>query len=474
MSRDQDTNNVYMVTVVANDGTNTAMMDVAVTVANVDEAGVITLNPDRPGSGSMITATLTDPDGDTSNVVWGWQRSTNRELGWNSIPDATSDTYTLVAADVDHYLRAVATYTDPEGTGKRAEQATTGVVGMRPTFAGETATRTVPENSVMGVAVGAPVTAAAADNYRLGGADAASFAIGGTTGQIMTKAAMDFETKASYTVTVTASDTAGASGEITVTITVENVEEMGEVTFSAHPVVGIEVTARVTDPDVADQDTVMWRWARSMDMMDWMDIAGETMNTYTPTMADDGYYLRVTAMYTDGHGPDKEGMATSAGLVSANNAPVFQDAQGMDITVITRNVAENTAADEDVGAPVTAMDADNDTLTYSLGGTDAESFDIDSATGQITVGQGTTLDADTKATYTVIVTATDSDGLSDAITVTITVTMMTAGLPGDTNNDGMIDKPEVIAAFRAYVEDPSDKAEIIGIFRQYVTDAAGS
>ena len=55
--------------------------------------------------------------------------------------------------------------------------------------------------------------------------------------------------------------------------------------------------------------------------------------------------------------------------------------------------------------------------------------------------------------------------------MTITVT---AGLPGDTNNDGMIDKPEVIAAFRAYVADPSDKAEIIAIFRQYVADAGRS
>ena len=158
--------------------------------------------------------------------------------------------------------------------------------------------------------------------------------------------------------------------------------------------------------------------------------------------------------------------------VSLNTAPVFSDSEGNPITEAVRSVVENTAAGENVGDPVTATDLDSgDTLTYTLGGTDAESFDIDSATGQITVGQGTTLDADTKATYTVIVTATDQAGAIDAITVTITVT---AGLPGDTNNDGMIDKPEVIAAFRAYVADPSDKAAIIAIFRQYVADAGRS
>ena len=45
---------------------------------------------------------------------------------------------------------------------------------------------------------------------------------------------------------------------------------------------------------------------------------------------------------------------------------------------------------------------------------------------------------------------------------------------GDTNNDGMIDKPEVIAAFRAYVADQYTKPQIIAIFRQYVADAASS
>ena len=157
--------------------------------------------------------------------------------------------------------------------------------------------------------------------------------------------------------------------------------------------------------------------------------------------------------------------------VSLNTAPVFSDSEGNPITEAVRSVVENTAAGENVGAPVTAMDADNDTLTYSLGGTDMASFDIDPATGQIMVGAGTMLDYETKASYMVTVTATDQAGAIDAITVTITVT---AGLPGDTNNDGMIDKPEVIAAFRAYVADPSDKAEIIAIFRQYVADAGRS
>ena len=44
-------------------------------------------------------------------------------------------------------------------------------------------------------------------------------------------------------------------------------------------------------------------------------------------------------------------------------------------------MAENSAAGVSVGAPVTALDPQGDTLTYSLSGQDAEFFDIDPASG---------------------------------------------------------------------------------------------
>ena len=56
--------------------------------------------------------------------------------------------------------------------------------------------------------------------YTLGGADAASFDIVRATGQLKTKAKLDYETKKSYMVTVTATDPDGASASIDVTIMV--------------------------------------------------------------------------------------------------------------------------------------------------------------------------------------------------------------------------------------------------------------
>ena len=100
----------------------------------------------------------------------------------------------------------------------------------------------------------------------------------------------------------------------------------------------------------------------------------------------------------------------------SNRPPVFADGPRTD-----RSIAENTAAGENVGAPVVATDSG--ILTYMLGGADAGSFGIVAATGQIQVGDGTNLDYEgEKNTYGVEVTATDPSGATAMITVTIVVT----------------------------------------------------
>ena len=76
--------------------------------------------------------------------------------------------------------------------------------------------------------------------YSLSGAAAAAFTIVATTGQIRTSEALDFETKASYSVIVEVHDGWDGSGNTSttiddtqaVTITVENVEEPGVVTLT--------------------------------------------------------------------------------------------------------------------------------------------------------------------------------------------------------------------------------------------------
>ena len=107
----------------------------------------------------------------------------------------------------------------------------------------------------------------------------------------------------------------------------------------------------------------------------------------------------------------------AAAVVVPNNPPAFS------ADTAARSVAENTAAGQNVGAALTATDADSDTLTYTLeGGTDAASFDIVSGSGQIRTRTGVTYNHEAKSTHTVVVKADDGNGGTDTVTVTITVT----------------------------------------------------
>ena len=123
---DADTNNVYMVTMVAEDTMdNMASKDVMVTVTNVDDPGTVTLSTMRAAVDTEITATVDDPDGMVSGESWQWERSMDG-TDFGRITGETSDSYTPVAEDDGgYYLRATVRYTDGEGSGKSAESEKT-------------------------------------------------------------------------------------------------------------------------------------------------------------------------------------------------------------------------------------------------------------------------------------------------------------------------------------------------------------
>ena len=178
--------------------------------------------------------------------------------------------------------------------------------------------------------------------------------------------------------------------------------------------------------------------------------------------------MQVRAVNAAGHGPwsaSVSGTPVSAAVTPPNAAPVFPEG-----TEATRSVDENSPPGTSVGDPVAATDADNDPLTYTLGGDDADSFVIDSSTGQITVGAGTTLDPAVKDTYTVDATATDPSGASATITVTIMVTGLLTQYDSDGN--GAISKNEAIAAVRDYFSGNLTKEQTIAVIRLYF--ASGS
>ena len=97
-----------------------------------------------------------------------------------------------------------------------------------------------------------------------------------------------------------------------------------------------------------------------------------------------------------------------------NNTPEFIDG-----TIVTRSILENTGAGMNIGTAVSATDDDEeDTLTYSIGGVNAASFDIDTETGQLKTKVD--LDYETKQIYVVTITVSDGE-LTDTIIVIIRI-----------------------------------------------------
>ena len=354
--------NTYVVTVEASDGTYTPSPSrrVTVRVSNVEEDGSVTLTPARPEVGVEISADLEDPDGGISNRVWRWERSPNNR-DWTPIPGAGGDSYTPTSADRGHYLQVVVTYDDAEGPTKVAAAATTSRVpnptrppppppspspsppspppgpssgpgpgpsggggpeplppgaNHPPEFGeGSRTVRTVAENNPAGTDIGAPVTATDPEGdllaYKLAGTAAGTFDLDSATGQLKTRAALDYETRNSYTVSVEVRDGKNPEGEpdrrrddsIRVTINIVNRNDPGWVTLSAPtPRVDQPLQAALSDPD-GDIADLNWRWERSTDQNTWTPIPDATTNTYTPTPGDEGHYLRVTATYGDPFGP---------------------------------------------------------------------------------------------------------------------------------------------------------------------------
>ena len=256
---DYESKNSYEVEVTATD-----TITVTITVTNVDEPGVVILSPAQPQVSTELTATLTDQDGSISATTWVWANSDDGSTNWSDISGATSaDTtsaYTPVDGDVGKYLRATASYTDGHGGGKSA-QAVSSNVGQAapnnpPAFPEDTAIRSIAENTGARTDIGAAVTATDTDmlTYSLSGTDQTSFDIVSTSGQLQTRATLDYESKNSYEVAVTATDPSSATATITVTINVTNVNEAPIATgdtasIAEDTAVEINVVANDTDPD---------------------------------------------------------------------------------------------------------------------------------------------------------------------------------------------------------------------------------
>ena len=297
----------------------------------------------------------------------------------------------------------------------------------------------------------------------------------------------DFEEQNSYSVVFLARSGEGSrslTSSLDLTIAVVDEDEAGEVFLSQRePQVGKEVHASVRDPDGGVTKT-RWVWERSDEIVvdeggipsaecrddpgtptinvvgGWSVIERALSSVYTPEPGDVGRCLRVSVTYGDnienpiGDVSDKAVEVVEAPVQDvnpANTAPRFL----VESDRTSRRVAENTKAGQDIGTPVTARDDDGDLLIYTLGGTDAQSFEITRNNGQLKTKAS--LDYEDRRRYTVQVTATDPSGAMDSILVSISVS--------NTNDPAQI-------AGKSWVEFPENGKGKVTTF--YAYDPEGS
>ena len=297
---DANNSNTYVVTVQASDGgATTAMEEVTIEVTNVDEPGTVTLSTLQPQVDRVITATLSDPDNETTNTItWQWYRGSSPITGANEGGTSKTSMYTPTAGDVGSRLQARAMYDDDEDENKTAQEDSANRVrrapetNTDPVFPDQNLntdgvqteqTREVAENTPAGKNLGARVAATDSGDvltYSLSGADEALFDINRATGQLTTKAALDYEDEdiRESTVTVTATDPFGATATSVVMITVTDVNEaptvMGAASIDhAENGTGLDIDAETanvqaatytaTDEDGDDDATTGLTWLLS-------------------------------------------------------------------------------------------------------------------------------------------------------------------------------------------------------------------
>ena len=436
---DYEQKNVYSVAVLVSDGNGgTASIGVAINVTDVNETptthapefieGTATERsiPENTPAGRNIGAPVTATDEDEDVLTYSLSGADAASFG---IVSTTGQLQTRAPLDYEQknaYSVAVivsdGTLTDTIGV---AINVTDVAENSAPVFASGSTTRSIPENTPAGRNIGSPVTATDADEdtliYGLSGVDAASFSIVGTTGQLKTKAPLDYEKKNTYAVTVIAADGNGGTGSIGVAINVTDVNENNPPVFAEsnttrsipeNTPAGVHIGEAVSAKDADSGDTLAYTLSGTDAAAFAIDQTTGQLKTKAPLDYETKNAYSVVVMASDGSREATTRVAIRVTDVDESRSPVFAGSR------TTRFVKENTPAGQNVGSPVSATDEDDDTLTYTLSGTDAAAFSIVSTSGQLKTKAP--LDFEKKNAYTVTVTVSDGSR-TDSIIVAITI-----------------------------------------------------
>ena len=282
----------------------------------------------------------------------------------------------------------------------------------------------------------------------IAGNDNGLFALNQSTGVITlaTGKSLDYETSPSHTLVVQAAESDGSGTDTAViTINVGNVNEhapvIDDISVDALESIGdtdviVDLREKNTFADVdKDNESISYSITAGNPVVD------DTTNPVTKLFTIDSatgvikltsgqsldfettssYSLTVRATESDGNAFDDATVSINVVNIDDNN-PDFTD-----LTVsVSEDIEPGTViTDLKDSTSNTDNDADGSPLTYALSAGDSNLFEVVSTTGEIKLKQGQSLDYETTNTYTLSITATESDGspnASSTINVTLNIT----------------------------------------------------
>ena len=444
---DDDTDNVYELTITADDGTSTTDQAITVTVDDVnDNSPVISTSGSQSvdeGTTTVVTIAATDADAIdtiTYSISSGTDaadfsiNSSTGALSFASTPDYESPD----DDDTDNSYSVEVEASDGTNSDTLSLTVTVNDLNEDPTaFSASTDTVSFDENdtSAVGTYTATDSDGTASISYSISGTDSGDFSINSSTGELTFSSTPDYEspddddTDNSYSVTVTATDaTSSDTDTIDVTVNVNDLDDNPTEFSAATDTVSFDEndTSAVGTYTATDNDGTA-SISYSISGTDSGDFSinsstGELTFSSTPDYespddadTDNSYSVTVTA--TDATSSDTDTIDVT---VNVNDLDEF--ATAFSASTDTVSFDEN-----DTSAVGTYTATDNDgtaSISYSISGTDSGDFSINSSTGELTFSSTPDYespdDDDTDNSYSVTVTATDATS-SDTDTIDVTV-----------------------------------------------------
>jgi len=477
--QDSGSDNIYNVSVTANDGTNnSAIAAFAIMVTDTNDSAPVITNPNPnlnivENTTAVTAITVTDVDTGSTAFTYtlgGVDGAMFSVIGNTLHFTAAPDFDIPQDSGADNIYNVSVTAND--GTNNSAAVAFTITVtdanDLAPVITNSNLAPGIAENTTAVTIITVTDADSTTFTYTLSGADSERFSMLGNSLRFIT--APDFETPQDsggdniYNVSVTANDGTNNSATVAFAITVTDTNDSAPVITNSNLALGIvENTTAVTAITVTDADSTTFTYTLSGADSGRFSMTGNSLRfTAAPdfeTPQDNGgdniYNVSVTA----NDGTNNSATAAFAITVTDTNdtAPVITNSN------LAPGIAENTTA----VTTITVTDADSTIFTFTLDGTDSALFTITGNSLHFITAPDfeNPQDSDSDNLYDITITASDGSNESAAIAFVITVTNVDDSAPVITLNGAnpvtIIQGTTYVDAGASATDDTDDSVEVL-------------